>query len=92
MIHLSNETQKQVYTFGCNDEYALGRDNDDEIDKVDLPERCIEITAGDSHTAALSESGVVYAWGTFGVSTSSCLSSINPQMNMFFKCFCWPFC
>lgn len=54
-----------VYTFGCNDEYALGRDNDEEIDKVDLPEKSIEITTGDSHTAALSESGVVYAWGTF---------------------------
>lgn len=54
-----------VYTFGCNDEFALGRDNDDEIDKVELPEKCIEITAGDSHCAALSETGVVYAWGTF---------------------------
>ncbi|CAF0880162.1 unnamed protein product [Brachionus calyciflorus] len=54
-----------VYTFGCNDEFALGRDNDDEIDKVDLPEKIIELTAGDSHTAALSETGVVYAWGTF---------------------------
>jgi regulator of chromosome condensation len=43
----------------------LGRDNDDEIDKVELPEKCIEVTAGDSHTAALSETGVVYAWGTF---------------------------
>lgn len=54
-----------VYTFGCNDEYALGRDNDDEIDKVELPEKIIEITAGDSHTAALSDTGIVYAWGTF---------------------------
>lgn len=25
----------------------------------------MEVTAGDSHTAALSESGCVYAWGTF---------------------------
>ena len=54
-----------VYTFGCNDEFALGRDNDDEIDKVSLPEKIVEITAGDSHCAALSETGVVYAWGTF---------------------------
>lgn len=54
-----------VYTFGCNDEFALGRDNDDEIDKVVLPEKIVDITAGDSHTAALSESGAVYAWGTF---------------------------
>ncbi|RNA13003.1 regulator of chromosome condensation isoform X2 [Brachionus plicatilis] len=54
-----------VYTFGCNDEFALGRDNDDEIDKVELPEKIVEISAGDSHTAALTESGTVYAWGTF---------------------------
>lgn len=54
-----------VYTFGCNDEFALGRSNEDDIEKVELPEKMIEITAGDSHTAALSETGVVYAWGTF---------------------------
>lgn len=54
-----------VYTFGCNDEFALGRDDNEDIDKVDLPEKCIEVTAGDSHTAALSVSGRVYAWGTF---------------------------
>jgi len=54
-----------VYTFGCNDEFALGRASDEDIDKVELPEKSIEITAGDSHTAALSETGVVYAWGTF---------------------------
>ena len=57
-----------VYTFGCNDEFALGRDNEDDIGQVDLPEKCVEITAGDSHCAALSESGIVYAWGTFRVS------------------------
>lgn len=56
----------EVFTFGCNDEFALGRVGDDEeIMKVDLPEKIIEITAGDSHCAALSETGLVYAWGTF---------------------------
>ena len=68
-MHSAGLTQDGVvYTWGCNDEFALGRDNDEDIDKVDLPEKCIEITAGDSHTAALSESGIVYAWGTFRVS------------------------
>ncbi len=57
-----------VYTFGCNDEFALGRDNDKEIDSVQLPEKIIQLSAGDSHTAALGESGCVYAWGTFRVS------------------------
>jgi regulator of chromosome condensation len=66
-----------VYTFGCNDEYALGRDNDNEIDQVELPEKCTYITAGDSHTAALGESGVVYAWGTFRVSV--CFDLMNRQ-------------
>lgn len=56
-----------VYTFGCNDEFALGRQDDEDIQKVELPEKCIEITAGDSHCAALSETGIVYAWGTFRV-------------------------
>jgi regulator of chromosome condensation len=56
----------QVYTWGCNDEFALGRDNNDEdIDKVELNEHIIQISGGDSHTAALGESGSVYAWGTF---------------------------
>lgn len=56
-----------VYTFGCNDEFALGRGNEDDVQRVELPEKMIEITAGDSHCAALSETGVVYAWGTFRV-------------------------
>lgn len=56
----------QVYTWGCNDEFALGRDNNDEdIDKVELNESIIQISGGDSHTAALGESGSVHAWGTF---------------------------
>jgi regulator of chromosome condensation len=55
-----------VYTFGCNDEFALGREDEDDINqRVNLPEKCVEITAGDSHCAALSDTGIVYAWGTF---------------------------
>lgn len=58
-----------VYTFGCNDEYALGRENTDgSAGKVELSEKIIQISAGDSHTATLAESGAVYAWGTFRVS------------------------
>lgn len=57
----------KVYTFGCNDEFALGRDDDGDIEKVVLPEKIVQISAGDSHTAALSETGIVYAWGTFRV-------------------------
>ena len=63
----------QVLTFGCNDEGALGRvtDNNDAESipgTVELPGKVKQISAGDSHTVALLEDGVVYAWGTFRVS------------------------
>ncbi|TKS81872.1 Regulator of chromosome condensation [Collichthys lucidus] len=59
-----------VYTFGCNDEGALGRDTTEEGSetvpgKVILEEKVVQVSAGDSHTAALSEEGMVYIWGAF---------------------------
>uniref|UniRef100_A0A3Q0QSR6 Regulator of chromosome condensation 1 n=1 Tax=Amphilophus citrinellus TaxID=61819 RepID=A0A3Q0QSR6_AMPCI len=59
-----------VYTFGCNDEGALGRDTSEEGSemvpgKVTLNEKVIQVSAGDSHTAALMENGSVYIWGSF---------------------------
>lgn len=61
----------EVYSFGCNDEGALGRILEDGEEftpgKIDLPGRAIKITAGDSHSACLLENGVVYAWGSFRV-------------------------
>ncbi|KAJ8289294.1 hypothetical protein COCON_G00019530 [Conger conger] len=59
-----------VYTFGCNDEGALGRETAEEgaemlPGKVELSERVVQVSAGDSHTAALTEEGAVYAWGSF---------------------------
>ncbi|XP_042346428.1 regulator of chromosome condensation [Plectropomus leopardus] len=59
-----------VYTFGCNDEGALGRDTTEEgSDKVPgkvlLTEKVVQVSAGDSHTAALTEDGKVFIWGTF---------------------------
>jgi len=60
----------KVFTFGCNDEGALGRDTSEDGSEC-LPgeviindEICL-VTAGDSHTAALSKSGQIYIWGTF---------------------------
>ncbi|XP_055953741.1 regulator of chromosome condensation-like isoform X2 [Argiope bruennichi] len=60
----------EVITFGCNDEGALGRITSNGAEeatpgKVEIPERVIQISAGDSHTAALTESGQVYLWGNF---------------------------
>ncbi|KAK7100546.1 regulator of chromosome condensation-like isoform X2 [Littorina saxatilis] len=60
----------QLYTFGCNDEGALGRDTSEEGTEtepalVEGLEKIIQVTAGDSHTAALSEDGRVFAFGNF---------------------------
>jgi len=60
----------QVYTFGCNDEGALGRDTSEEGSEfdagmVELPGKVALVSAGDSHTAALLEDGRVFIWGTF---------------------------
>ena len=56
----------EVYTFGCDDENALGRRGDNSVPgKVVLHEKIVMISAGDSHTAVLSDKGDVYAWGTF---------------------------
>lgn len=62
----------EILTFGCNDEGALGRDTTKEgsetvPDRVELPGKAIQVTAGDSHSAALLEDGRVFAWGTFRV-------------------------
>ncbi|XP_015236220.1 PREDICTED: regulator of chromosome condensation [Cyprinodon variegatus] len=59
-----------IYTFGCNDDGALGRDTSEEGSemvpgKVALNEKVVQVSAGDSHTAALIEDGSVYIWGSF---------------------------
>lgn len=60
----------EIYTFGCNDEGALGRDTSEEGSEfepglVKLPGKATLISAGDSHTAALLEDGRCFIWGTF---------------------------
>ncbi|XP_053743900.1 regulator of chromosome condensation [Synchiropus splendidus] len=59
-----------VYTFGCNDEGALGRDTTEmgsemSPGKVALDGKVVQVSAGDSHTAALTDDGAVYIWGSF---------------------------
>ena len=36
--------------------------------KVALEGKVVQVSAGDSHTAALTEDGTVYIWGSFRVS------------------------
>ena len=59
-----------VLSFGCNDDGALGRAIDDDEEgftpgEVELPAKIVQISAGDSHSAALDENGKAYYWGTF---------------------------
>ena len=78
----SSMLQVKVYTWGCNDDGALGRvatgsDNGEEYlpRKVAQPEgvKVVKVSAGDSHTSALTTDGEVYAWGSYpdGSNTST---------------------
>ena len=63
---------QQLYTFGCNDEGALGRDTSEEGTEtepalVEGLDTIVQVSAGDSHTAVLTEDGRVFAFGNFRV-------------------------
>lgn len=69
----------KVFTWGCNDDGALGRLSEETSDLIAVigensPDRVkgliehvkiVQISCGDSHTAALTDDGNVYIWGTF---------------------------
>jgi len=64
------DNKGDVWTFGCNDEGSLGRVVGEEEEcfipgKVTLESKIVQISAGDSHSAALTEDGQVWIWGTF---------------------------
>lgn len=40
--------------------------------KVVLEAKVVQVSAGDSHTAALTDDGTVYIWGLFKVSEPLC--------------------
>lgn len=71
MHNLCLTRKGEVFSFGCNDEGALGRATADEEGsefvprKIALPSECLKISAGDSHSACLLNDGRVYAWGSF---------------------------
>ena len=72
---LSLSLSSQVFTWGCNDEGALGRKIEGEggeytpgiVEKMGHV-KLVQVSAGDSHTAALANNGNVYCWGVFRVS------------------------
>ena len=62
-----------MYTWGCNDEGALGRKTGDgdeylpgQVEKINGV-KIVQVSGGDSHTAALVADGNVYCWGVFRV-------------------------
>lgn len=60
----------EIWSFGCNDEGALGRDTSEEGSemkpvKIILPKKAVRISCGDSHSACLLEDGSVFCWGSF---------------------------
>ncbi|XP_037086038.1 regulator of chromosome condensation-like, partial [Pollicipes pollicipes] len=74
----------KVYSFGCNDESALGRSTEQEDSEtrpglVDgLPAPAVQLVAGDSFSAALTEAGEVFIWGTYRDS-SGAIGLVTPD-------------
>jgi len=63
-------SEGKVLTWGCNDEGALGRPTPDEDDimvpgEAVVAGKVVQVSAGDSHTAALTDEGSVFVWGIF---------------------------
>lgn len=58
----------RVYSWGCNDEKALGHSAEEftvsQVHCLD-EEFIVQVTCGDSISAALSAEGKIYTWGTF---------------------------
>lgn len=77
-------TAGKIYSFGCNDEGALGRVTNDEEEEatptlVNLDNNFIKVTAGDSHSVALTDDGRVFIWGNFKDNRGSI--GLLPQCN-----------
>ncbi|CAH0489716.1 unnamed protein product [Peronospora farinosa] len=60
----------EVYTWGCNDDGAIGRDGDENVpNKVDgfgpQEAMAVQIVGGDCHTTVVTLAGKVYTWGCY---------------------------
>ncbi|EPR79468.1 Regulator of chromosome condensation [Spraguea lophii 42_110] len=65
-LHSLVYTSDGLFSFGCNDEFALGRDGDESVPgKVEIVGNIVKMCCGNSYSAVLTDKGEVYAWGTF---------------------------
>ncbi|ORZ23397.1 regulator of chromosome condensation 1/beta-lactamase-inhibitor protein II [Absidia repens] len=58
----------QLYSWGCNDQRALGRSGEEYLPELVENEdnvKFVKIACGDSVSMALSDAGKVYCWGTY---------------------------
>lgn len=72
----------RVFSWGCNDEKALGHAFPEfVVGQVEGLEgkRIVQVAAGDSISAALTDEGKVFSWGTFRVLLAQ---PTNPLINM----------
>lgn len=73
-----------LYSWGCNDEGALGRDGDESVPaRVHLGGNVVDMGCGASISAALTDRGEVYVWGTFR--SSSGAFGLTPTHKMSFS-------
>lgn len=58
-----------LWSWGCNDDYALGRDGDESVPELVggllSGQEVVAVSAGDCHSAALHADGRVFSWGTY---------------------------
>lgn len=60
------DNKGKVWTWGCNDDYALGRDEEESLPyPVFIPNQVIKVCCGASHTLALTIDHNIYSWGTY---------------------------
>lgn len=52
--------------------------------KVLLDEKVVQVSAGDSHTAALTDDGTVFIWGAFRVSHTSMFHAFLTYRDLYF--------
>lgn len=78
------DSSGNLYSWGCNDEGALGRDGDESVpQRIPIEERIVDMGCGASISAALTAKGHVYVWGTFR-STSGAFG-LTPSMKISFS-------